>query len=443
MSKSFKIAAITVTAAMLLAFALIAYFTISGIIHPNISIKEVEICNITKQQALERLKRQIEPAIANSFIVLNSNTGKWKLNYPKAGVSYKYDEAVNEAYILKDSGNIFTKVFRAINSFESNRSIDIPYTCDTASINNFIDIVAQDVDKPYVDATIKLVNGKFIITDEIPGKFLNKQKVYDLIIQQLENATGATIELPIEGISPRLKKSDLLNIKDKLGEFSTQFNASDNDRVSNLSIATRNASDVLILPDEVFSFSKIVGPRLEKYGFKMAKIIMNNQYVSGIGGGICQVSSTLYNAVLYSNLEIVQRVNHSLPSTYIEIGRDATISGDYIDLKFKNNTGYPIYVYGEMKGNKVKFTVYGKNDIPDRFVEIKTEMVLKTEPTTEIIEDPTLPEGTVVEERKASPSYTVKSYKVIKERGKEDIIVPLYTDLYPLVNGIKRVGIKK
>lgn len=175
----------------------------------------------------------------------------------------------------------------------------------------------------------------------------------------------------------------------------------------------------------------------------MAKIIMNNQYVSGIGGGICQVSSTLYNAVLYSNLEIVERKNHTLPSTYVDMGRDATISGDYIDLKFKNNTGYPIYIYGEMKGNKVRFTIYGKNDIQDRFVEIKTEMVSKTDPATEIIEDSTLPEGTVVEERKASPSYTVKSYKVIKEKGKEDIIVPLYTDIYPLVNGIKRVGIKK
>lgn len=443
MRKSLRITAITVPAAMLSIFAIITYITAAGIIHPYIMVKGLEICNITKQQALERLKGKIEPTIANSFIVLNSNMGKWKLSFTEADFSYKYDEAVNKAYILKDSGNIFTKAFRSINLPHSSSNIDIAFTVDDVSISNFVDKVAKEVDKPIVDATIKYENGKFTITDDIPGKSLDKNTTYDLIKQQLETATGASIELPIKVIDPKIKKTDLLNVKDKLGEFSTEFNASDYDRVSNLSLATRNASNILILPDEVFSFNKIVGPRLEKYGFKMAKIIMNNQYVSGIGGGICQVSSTLYNAVLYSKLEIVERKNHTLPSTYVDMGRDATISEDYIDLKFKNNTGYSIYIYGEMKGNKVKFTVYGKNDIPYRFVEIKTEIVSKTDPATEIIEDSTLPEGTVVEERKASPSYTVKSYKVVKEKGKEDIIVPLYTDIYPLVNGIKRVGIKK
>jgi len=174
----------------------------------------------------------------------------------------------------------------------------------------------------------------------------------------------------------------------------------------------------------------------------VAKVIVNNQLVPGIGGGICQVSSTLYNAVLLSNLKIIERKNHSLPSTYVSLGRDATISGDTIDFKFQNNTGYPILIYGQIKGNKLTCTIFGKNDFPDRSVKILTEIISKTEPSISTIEDPTLPLGAVVEERTAYPAFVVKSYRKVLEAGKELYTEPLFTDRYPLVNGIRKIGTK-
>lgn len=206
MSKSLRITAITVPTAMLLFFAIITYITATGIVHPNIMVKGLEICNISKQQALERLKGEFEPAISNSFLVLNSNMSKWKLSFTEAGFSYKYDEAVNKAYMVKDSGSIFTKAFRSINLPHSSSNIDIAFAVDDVSISNFVDKVAKEVDKPIVDAAIKYENGKFTITDDIPGKSLDKHTTYDLIIQQLETATGASIELPIKVIDPKIKK---------------------------------------------------------------------------------------------------------------------------------------------------------------------------------------------------------------------------------------------
>lgn len=442
MVRTLKITIISIPAAFL-TLILIIYILSVTVVHPVILVKGIEICKLSRLQVIDMLKNKLEPSLMSSSITLNSDAGQWNLKFSDVNLYYYYYEAVNKAYTVKESAGFINRMLSFFNIRNSELNIEVNHSYDKTYISNFIDKIAKEIDRKSVDATITLKSGNFTITDDMPGRRLDKQKAYELITAQLDKGTPGSVELPIEITEPIVKKSDLLNIKDKLGEFSTEFNASDYDRVSNLSLATKNTSNVLLLPDDVFSFNKIVGPRLEKYGFKMAKIIMNNQYVSGIGGGICQVSSTLYNAVLYSNLEIVERKNHSLPSTYVSMGRDATISGDYIDLKFKNNTGYPIYIYGEMKGNKVNFTIYGKDDFPDRSIELKTEIVSKTEPTTEIIEDPTLPEGTVIEERKPSPSYTVKSYKIIKEKGKDDIIEPLYTDVYPLVNGVKRVGTKK
>jgi len=215
------------------------------------------------------------------------------------------------------------------------------------------------------------------------------------------------------------------------------------DRTHNIKIATSSASDVLIKPGEVYSVDKIVGPRLANYGYKEAKVIINNELVPGIGGGVCQVSSTLYNAALLSNMKIVERRNHSLPSSYIPMGRDATISENYIDLKFQNTTQYPIYIHGEVKGSWVKFSIYGRSENPGITVKIRTEIVKKTDPQIKIVEDPTLPEGTEVEEKKAYTGYVVKSYRIVMENGKEISVEELPLSTYRVTNGVKRVGTMK
>ncbi|MDF2521410.1 MAG: VanW family protein, partial [Clostridia bacterium] len=172
------------------------------------------------------------------------------------------------------------------------------------------------------------------------------------------------------------------------------------------------------------------------------KVIVNNELVPGIRGGVCQVSSTLYNAVLLSNLKVIERKNHTLPSSYVSLGRDATISGDYIDFKFMNNTNYPIYVYGEVKGSWVKFTVFGKNEHPGRYVKINSTVVKNIPPKIEIIEDPTLPVGTEIEEKKAYTGYVVKTERVVYENNKQILREDLGTSTYRVVNGVKRVGTK-
>jgi vancomycin resistance protein YoaR len=142
-------------------------------------------------------------------------------------------------------------------------------------------------------------------------------------------------------------------------------------------------------------------------------------------------------------MKIVERRSHSLTLSYIPMGRDATISEGYIDLKFQNTTPYPIYIYGEVKGSWVTFSIYGRSETPGRTVKIKTQLVKETPPKIEIIQDPTLPEGTEVEEKKAYSGYVVKSYRTIMENDKEISVEELPLSNYRVVNGVKRVGTMK
>jgi vancomycin resistance protein YoaR len=412
-------------------------------IHSNITINGINVGGLVPSQAESMIKEEMEPKIDGSDIALKFNEKVWKLNYRDVKFQYEYEDAVIKAYDIGHTGGFFKSLKEVITTQLNGEDVKLNYSYDTEYVKDKLEDIAKEIEQEAKDATIALEEQGFIITNEVEGRKLNINKSYDIIKAQLENAVTDDVELVVDVTQPEIKRADLENIKDKLGEYSTKFNAADVDRTHNIKIATSSASHILIKPGEIFSVNKNVGPRLAKFGYKMANVIINNELVPGIGGGVCQVSSTLYNAALLANMKIVERKNHSLPSSYIPLGRDATISENYIDFKFENTTKYPVYLYGEVKGSWVKFSIYGRNENPERTVKIRTELIKQTPPQINIIEDPTLPEGTEVEEKKAYTGYVVKSYRAIVENGKEVFVEELPLSTYRVVNGVKRIGTMK
>lgn len=429
---------------LLIAIVVLSIAMVSGDkIHSNITIEGIDVGGLIPSQAESILREKMEPVIQNSSIALKFREKVWHLSYRDVKFQYEYSDAVTKAYYIGHKGSVPKRLADVISTQINREDIKLNYSYDEQYISSMLEDISKEIGQEPKDATILLQNQGFVINDEAEGRKLDINKSYDLIKSQIENVDTGDVDLVVEIIQPEIKRSDLENIKDKLGEYSTKFNAADVDRTHNIKIATSSASNVLIKPGEVYSINKIVGPRLAKNGYREAKVIVNNELVPGIGGGVCQVSSTLYNAALLSNMKIVERRNHALPSSYIAKGRDATISENYIDLKFENTTKYPIYVYGEVKGNWVKFIIYGRNENPGRTVKIKTEVVKETKPQITIIEDPTLPEGTEIEEKKAYTGYVVKAYRIIMENGKEVSVEELPVSVYKVVNGIKKIGTKK
>ena len=200
------------------------------------------------------------------------------------------------------------------------------------------------------------------------------QKILD---QNKHNAEPYSI--PVEITQP--EKTTQWFIDNKLsytlGSFSTVYNAGNYERSHNIALAAQKINGLVLMPGEQFSFNGVVGQRSAQTGFKTAKVYQGGEIVDGIGGGICQVSTTLYNAVLYADLKIVYRTNHSMPVSYVPSGRDATVSYGSIDFKFSNNQSYPVKLGCSASNGRLTCSVYGIK-LQNKKVEITTQTVSTT-----------------------------------------------------------------
>lgn len=280
---------------------------------------------------------------------------------------------------------------------------------------NAKDIHAEICGDP-VDASYKIENQQLTIVEEKPGVSFDITAVQTIIDQ----TPGDVITVPVTVVPAQVTAEQIKNqlFVDLLGTYTSKYNAGDVSRSHNVSLAAKKINEVVLAPGDVFSYNETVGPRTAARGFKTANVYVGNRVEPGIGGGICQVSSTLFNAVVLADLNIVYRTNHSLPVTYVPLGRDATVSYGSIDFKFSNNTGHPVKIVASAAGGYNKVSIYGVKENKNKTIEISTEQVGSRAYQVTQKEDPTLPEGTVKIEQKGSYGSSFNTYKITKENGK-------------------------
>lgn len=201
----------------------------------------------------------------------------------------------------------------------------------------------------------------FKISPEIIGKQVDTNKLYIDICNKYLNSHSLQIEIPIISTPPEICKKDFENQINLRADFSTNISSSSTDRKHNIKTALNSINKKVLLPNETFSFNNVVGRRTENNGYRTAKIIVNNEFVDGIGGGVCQVSSTLYNAALLSGLEIVEANKHSKQVGYVKYGFDAMVNFGSSDLKFKNNTNDKITIIANYSQDKIRIRIFGKS----------------------------------------------------------------------------------
>lgn len=230
---------------------------------------------------------------------------------------------------------------------------------------------------------------------------------------------------------------------DKIAEFTTRYDASNKNRSINLALSSDKINGTIVLPGEKFSYNKIVGERTISKGYKEAAVYSNGKVVSGIGGGICQLSSTLYNAILFANLEITSRSNHMFLTSYVQAGRDATVSWGTIDFCFKNTRSYPIKIVSTVTNGIVRVQVYGLKEEKEYEVEIQTQVLETIDYKTNYIDDSTLDEGTEIIEQYGANGAKSQTYKIVKQNGNIISKTLLSTDTYSSLEKIVRRGTKK
>jgi vancomycin resistance protein YoaR len=195
------------------------------------------------------------------------------------------------------------------------------------------------------------------------------------------------------------------------------------------------------MPGQEFSYNKVVGERSLERGFQIAKVYQSGKVVDGLGGGICQTSSTLYNAVLYADLEITERRNHSLPVSYVNLGRDATVVYGTTDFRFKNNQKTPIKIDAKASGGVLTVKILGFED-DNKKITLKTETVQVRPFTETIIQDTTIPVGSTQITQKGSNGYIVKTYKITTIDGVTSEPKLISTDTYAPIVQIKKIGVE-
>lgn len=228
----------------------------------------------------------------------------------------------------------------------------------------------NDVYTDPTDAHFELIDNEVKVVAEENGRYINKEEAASLVVNVKEG--GGPIEIPFYYSYPSVTEADLSGklFADTMASYSTSFASSGSNRASNVARAASLINGKILMPGDVFSFNDTVGRRTVENGFKTAPEYVDGKTVDGIGGGTCQVSSTLYNAVLYADLEIVTRTNHMFTVAYVANGQDATVADSGPDFKFKNNTTYPVKISAYTSGGQITVAIIGTNYDPKHEVKI-------------------------------------------------------------------------
>lgn len=368
----------------------------------------------------------------------------YTIDFKSLNAHYDVEKAVNEAFNYGKTGNIIEKTINRYRLKDNPHNIKLEFVADTSIVEGKVKRIAKELYVAPKDATIELVSGNFLITPEKEGMEVDDKKLIELIKTSVKpEGDIEKIEIPIKKVEAKIKSDALSKISTKISTFTTSFKPSDSNRTDNIKIAAKTLTGTVVMPQDVFSMNKTLGPRTEDKGYKDAPVIVNGKLESGLAGGICQVTTTVYNAALLGNFEIVKRRPHALSVAYVAPGRDATISGDVIDFQFKNNYQNPIYIEAVVGTSTITVNIYGANEMAGQTVEIVTDIYQKVEPKIEYIKDPNLQEGKKVIEEKPKTGIKVKTYRKVYKDGQLIKTEQVGNDYYKEQKGIIRIGTKK
>lgn len=429
-------------------FTSYSYVTVKqwdSLILPTVKIEDEDLTGKTKEEAEKIIKDTYSSQVGKKKIDITVGEKKYTLDYSTLEAKYNIDEAIEQAISYGRDMNMFQK-YKIIKS-PVLKQIKLTFQYNDKTVDKMLEDITKDTNKNPVDATITMVSsGKFNITNEVVGRQLEVEKLKADIKNKINgNISEDVINIvaPVTELTPKVLAATLNSINTRISRFSTNFSSSTAERATNVSLATKSINGTLLMPGDVFSFNGVVGERTAQRGYQSAGVIVGDKLEQGLGGGICQVSSTLYNAILGTGLMSVERIHHTFPSGYIPIGQDATVDYGNLDYKFKNTYNYPIFIEGFISNRNLYFNIYSNSTLTNRSYEITNEILQTTEPKIETIQDPTKYEGETEVVKKAYTGYKVRVTRKTYENGKLINTQIINNDTYNVINGTIKVGTKK
>ncbi len=413
----------------------------------GVYVEDISLEGMTAQEAQEAVEAYIASLEPIEITLVAAGGQEVLTTAGELGISWGNPEILQEALALGTKGNIVQR-YKVLKDLEyENKVYPIELEFDITAINRILTEQCSQYDREAVDAGLSRENGEFVVQEGQEGYLLDVEQSIDTIYELLTgdwNREPCSITLNIEVSEPRGTAEELRQVKDVLGTFTTSYSTSNSSRSANVANGCRLIDGTLLYPGDEFSCYDAVSPFTERNGYYMAGSYLNGKVVDSLGGGICQVSTTLYNAVLLAELDVTERHNHSMIVTYVDPSADAAIAeSSGKDFKFVNSTDYPVYIEGHTSSDKkITFTIYGVETRDEgHSVQYVSEVLETIRPESEVLyPDATLPVG-VVNITGAHIGYKARLWKVVKENGVEVSREVINTSTYKMVPRSAVVGI--
>ena len=384
---------------------------------------EVAVGGMTQEEAKTAVEEYISGKL-DQKVTLQAGKNTVQVPVSQFGISWGNPEIAEEAVGLGKSGNLITR-YKAMKDLENEDKVyDLSYKVDEAMISRVLESNAQTLNTEAKDGGLTRENGSFTVVPGSQGVSINidnsKEILQKYFSSEWDGTISGSIELAADVVEPRGSEAELGKVKDLLGGFHTSYSSSGAGRSKNVENGASLINGSVVYPGDTFSVYEAVSPFDAEHGYELAGSYENGTTVETYGGGICQVSTTLYNAVIRAELEIAERFNHSMIVSYVDPSADAAIAGTYKDLKFTNNTDAPIYIEGYTEGRELYFNVFGEETRPaNREVSFVSETLSTTEPGTQYQASSGHAIGYISQKQSSHTGYTAQLWKVVTVDGVE------------------------
>lgn len=406
-------------------------------------VGEISLGGMTEEQARQAVAAEAE-RLSERKITLDIAGNVSSVTAEKLGVSWSNKDVVEKAMDQVSSGNLVRQYMMRKDTEKSPVHIPLETRVDESKAESFIKSQTEGLMDEPQNASIVRTDGTFQITPGVSGKVVDmaatKMALDQALLNQSQDEVRATAVVAEK--QPDIVEEDLASIGDVLGTFTTDFSSSGSSRSGNLSNGASKINGHVLMPGETLSGYECMHPFTTANGYYTAAAYEGGRVVDSIGGGVCQIATTLYNAALRAELEITQRQNHSMVVGYVKPSMDAAIAGTVKDIKITNNYSTPIYVEGYTENRKLTFTIYGKETRPgNRTVEYVSETLSSFSPGAPAEQvDPSMAPGSRRQVQSAHRGVKSRLWKVVTVDGVETERTLLHTDTYNASKAIVLVG---
>ena len=414
----------------------------------NVSIGTVDVSGMTSSEASDAISSYASET-GQKQITLKTADKSVTVSAADLGFAADSGESVDTALNYGHKGNLLERYSQQKDIASGKKKcLNLQTTADAEKIRSFLEKNEDKLVTEPVDGTLKREDGEFTYVAGKEGHALDIDKSVVAVMNFVADGgidSTDTVDIVTTTKKPKGSEEELSQIKDALGTFSTDFSSSSAARAQNVRNGASKINGTVLYPGDKYSVAHALNPMTKENGYAPAPSYENGTTVETYGGGICQVSTTLYNAVIRAELKVLNRSAHSMMVHYVEPSDDAAIAGFSKDFEFQNNQKTPVYIEGVTNGGTITFTVYGKETRdPDRTLEFVSEKVGTIEHKTTFKADSSLPVGTVTLSSTATPRDGLKAHllKIVKINGKEQSRTVFNNSVYRATDAVYTVGTK-